>query len=45
MHDFRWLENTKRCHWSHEFQKNQEVYFSENRARGILGPQSAIQAL
>ena len=37
MHDFRELQNPSRCHWFDEFQKNQDIFFSENRAPGIFG--------
>ena len=44
MHGLGGLQNPQSCHWSDEFQKIRRL-FSENPARGILGPLSAIQAL
>ena len=44
MHDFRGVQKPWRCHWSDEIQKK-DVFFSENRAPGILGPLAAMQAL
>ena len=45
MHVFRGLQNPERCHWSDEFQKNQEIFFSETRAPGILGPWLPLNTL
>ena len=33
------------CHWFDEFQKNQDIFFSEIRDPGILGPLTAILAV
>ena len=43
MHDFRGVQKPWMCHWSDEIQKK-DVFFSEKRAPGILGPLAAIRA-
>ena len=44
MHDLGGLQNPQSCHWSDEFQKIR-IFFSENRAPGILGHLADILAL
>ena len=45
MHDLGGLQNPQSCHWSDEFQKKNQHFFSEKRAPEFLGPLAAIQAL
>ena len=37
MHVFRGLQNPERCHWSDEFQKNQEIIFRKLVLQGYWG--------
>ena len=44
MHDFEGCRTHRGVNGSLNFKKNR-IFFSENRAPGILGPLAAIQAL